>query len=99
MTFDKKEMIRRVVQKWCEVNAKPEYRFDIFKNTGEKNIYILLKTFRDKKANLEGVPFIEDLGLKDGQDFISLWSSNKDGMKCLHEWALNKGYETSGLWL
>ncbi len=99
MTEERVAMVKRVVHKWCTQHASLECRFDIFKKTGEKSIFKILNMFRNGKTHLKGVPPISDLGISDGQDFVSVWSSNIEGMRQLHEWAISKGYETSGLWV
>ena len=63
-----------------------------------KNLIGLLRSVRDGKTAVEGLPLISDLGLREGYDYLSVWSSDHDKMLSLVQWLESKGYETSGLW-
>lgn len=92
-------MARKVAQRWIASHVKDEHRFRVFSSSKEvKNLPILIRSFRDKKAKLEGVTPITDLGICENFDYMELWSTNHDALVELKDWFERSGFETTGIW-
>lgn len=92
-------MARRVAQRWLRRVAHAEYRFDVLFGAREiKNLPGLLRSFRDGKVAMEGVPTIADLGVNERFDALSVWSSDRKGLIQLKDWFEKRGFETTGVW-
>ena len=92
-------MARQVAMRWLAGLAQPEYRFDVLYGAKRiRNLPNLLRSFRDRKASLEGVPAIADLGVRENGDSISLWSGNREQLQALQGWFEKRGFETTGVW-
>lgn len=92
-------MARRVARRWLRKMARAEYRFQILFGAREiKNLPGLLRSFRDGKIAMEGVPKIADLGIKEDFDAISVWSSDRERLIQLKNWFEKRGFETTGVW-
>lgn len=89
---------RSVARRWVARVAHAEYRFQVFIVQDVRNISGLLRSFRDKKASMEGVPEIPDLGVKDHFETIEVWSSDHDAIVKLNDWFENRNFETTGVW-
>jgi hypothetical protein len=96
-------MAREVAGRWLGNKSTPEYRISIYEagtSRPIRNLASLLRSFRDGKAPIRGIPTIEDLGVEspDGDDTITIWSSDHAGLIGLDTWLAKRGYETTGIW-
>lgn len=92
-------MARNVARRWLRRTAKAEFRFSILLGSKEiKNLPGLLRSFRDGKVAMEGVPQISDLGVCETFDTISVWSNNREALIGLKNWFEKRGIETTGVW-
>ncbi len=79
--------------------AHTEHRFTVLLGTREiRNLPGLLRSFRDGKIAMSDVPRITDLGVKEGFDFVNVWSQDRDGLVALKDWFEKRGFETTGVW-
>lgn len=90
-------MSKQLARSWLLRQAKPEYRIRVF-NPNAKDYPSVLRSFRDKKAKLEGVDPIPDLGVKEDFGGFYVWSSDHDALKTLQQWFAKRGLETSWIW-
>ena len=94
-------MARSVAERWVQGNAQGEYRFTIF-GLGTPNdvrkFASVLRTWRDGKLKLASMEPISDLGVREGGDILEVWSTNRDAMKKLANWAEGRGLDTSFIW-
>lgn len=92
-------MVRRVAAKWLARVAEEEHRFDVLYGAKEiKNLPNLLRSFRDGKVALEGVPRVANLGIKENFDSLTLWSNDRSAVVALKDWFEKRGFETTGVW-
>lgn len=92
-------MAKDVARRWLGRLATSEHRLKILYGVREeKKLPNLLRSFRDRKATFADVPFIEDMGVKEGFDYVEVWSSDRDGLMKLRDWFEKRGYETTGIW-
>jgi len=92
-------MTKRIARRWVMKHIKPEYRLIVYYGAKEVNrVPSLLRSFRDSKVVLSGVPPISDLGLSERFDCFEIWSENKEGIIALDKWLSDRGFETSGVW-
>lgn len=92
-------MARRVARRWVRRMAHAEYRFQILLGAKEiRNLPGLLRSFRNGKIAMEGVPPIRDLGIREAFDSISVWSGNREALVSLKDWFEQRGFETTGVW-
>ena len=92
-------MARRVAAKWLQQTAKAEYRFEVLaKTTDLRYIPNMLRSFRDGKVAVRGVPLIPDLGMQEHGDSLALWSRDRTAILFLKDWFEKRGFETSGVW-
>ena len=92
-------MAHRVAAQWVAHLAHAEYRFDVLYGATEiRNLPNLLRSFRDGKVGMEGIPHCPDLGIQESGDSLTLWSPNREAMIGLKDWFEKKGFETTGLW-
>lgn len=91
-------MARDVAARWLTKEATPEYRVTVY-NIGkeDKNLPMLLRSYRDARIKLGGMMPIPDMGMKDLGDRIVLWSNNRQAMTDLANWFDKHNYENSGL--
>jgi len=101
----KKASIKRVVmakvvaQQWLESTTRPEFRLQVYYGAREiRGLPALLRSFRDGKLKIGSVEPIQDLGVKEGFDSFTIWSSDREGLKQLQEWFEVRGCETTGVW-
>jgi hypothetical protein len=90
-------MAKKVAQQWLQARAKSEYRFSVYDTGKIKKIINILRSFRDKKIKIKGVPQIPDLGIKVSFDSLELWSSDAENLSLLKDWFEKRGLETSGI--
>lgn len=92
-------MARQVAKRWICRLAHTEYRLQILFGTKEiKNLPGLLRSFRDGKISISGVPKIPDLGVSDSFDSVTVWSADREGLIALKNWFEERTFETSGIW-
>lgn len=92
-------MVKRVARQWIRRAASAEYRFQVLLGAREiKNLPSLLRSLRDGKVAMEGVPNIRDLGVREAFDSISVWSRDREALIKLQDWFEKRGYETTGVW-
>ncbi len=92
-------MAKRVAQAWLEKEALPEHRIVVYSGSDKLgNIPALLKSFRDGRSRIAGVPTIKDLGVKTEPDKLTFKSRDKEALQKLDTWLAAKGCETSGIW-
>lgn len=103
--MDKKNTERRVIKaravagRWIARVAKAEYRLKILYGPIEvKNLPNLLRSFRDGKVAMEGVPALRDMGVKEDFDSVEVWSRNRVALIALKDWFETRGFETTGVW-
>lgn len=91
-------MAKKVALSWLEERMLDEVRVQVFGGKEYmRKLPILLKSFRDGKFKVSGVQAIEDLGILEGYDSMTIWSSNVDEMKKLASWLESKGLEIYGV--
>jgi len=92
-------MAKRVATAWLEQHAHPEYRITVYAGSENlKNLPGLLRAFRDNKMRIGSIKPLDDLGITQGFDQVTIWSKDKTGMLDLDEWLQEKGCETTGIW-
>lgn len=92
-------MAKRVAVKWLQRTSQAEYRFEVLASHGVlRQIPNMLRSFRDGKVAVQGVPLIPDLGVQDQGDTLALWSRDRTAILALKNWFEKRGYETSGVW-
>ena len=90
---------REVARKWVSRVSHVEYRLKILYGPFEiRNLPNLLRSFRDGKVAMAGVPPLKDLGVKEDFDYIEVWSKNREALLSLKDWFEKRGFETSGVW-
>ena len=92
-------MTKRLAHRWVLKHIKPEHRLIVYYGARDiSRIPSLLRSFRDNKVFLDGVPQIADLGVTERFDCFEIWSEDKEGMVALDKWLSDRGFETSGVW-
>ena len=92
-------LAKKVAERWICDNARSEYRLQVFGNSLDiRKLPSLLRSFRDGSIRIAKSEPIKDLGIKEGFDSVTLWSSDRDGLKKLADWFESRGMETSGVW-
>ena len=92
-------MAKRVAAKWLQRTSQAEYRFEVLGGASDlRHIPNMLRSFRDGKVAVQGVPLIPDLGIQDHGDSLALWSRDRTAIVALKDWFEKRGYETSGVW-
>jgi len=92
-------MARRVARRWVSRIATAEFRFSVLYGAKDyRYIPGLLRSQRDGKVAMAGVPTIPDLGIRESFDCVTLWSSNREAMLSLQSWFERRGFETTGVW-
>ena len=90
---------RKIAGKWIARVSHGEYRLKVLYGPFEiRNLPNLLRSFRDGKVAMEGVPVLKDMGIKEEFDFVELWSKNREALCKLRDWFEDRGFETSGVW-
>ena len=80
-------MRKRVARRWVSGFASPEYRMKVLYGAREiKNLPNLLRSFRDGKVAMEGIPSIPDLGIKETFDSVEVWSKNREALVKFKDW-------------
>lgn len=74
-----------------------EYRLRIF-GGNVRNLPGLLRSFRDNRVRIAGVAPLPNMGVREGFDSVTVWSSNLSALKTLQKWAESRGMETTGVW-
>ncbi len=98
-TEDRVLMVKRLARRWVLSHIRPEYRMTVYYGSREvSRIPSLLRSFRDSKVTLNGVPSIPDLGMAERFDCFEVWSSDQEAMVALSKWLEDRGFETSGVW-
>lgn len=91
-------MSREMARRWILKKAHAEYRFWVYGTGGIRYLPNLMRSLRDGKIAMEGVPSISDLGIQESFDAVELWSTNKNALVQLQQWFEKRGYETTGVW-
>lgn len=93
-------LAKTVAQRWLQNHLHEEYRFQVFRSAScdIKKLPNLLRSFRDARVKISGVSPLPDLGIQEGFDAISLWSSNREALLQLKNWFEDRGMETTGMW-
>lgn len=93
-------MSKRIAMKWLSKTAQAEYRVDIYFTSPKeaKMMPSLLRSFRDGRATFASVGRINDLGVQEQGDVVTVWSSNREELILLKDHFEKRGFETSGLW-
>ena len=100
-------MARSVADRWLKGHTRSEYRFNIFgfPTSGKaKKFASMLRSLRDRPqrrasvTSLLRVPSISDLGVRERNDSVEVWSSNVEGLRKLAKWAENSGLLTDFIW-
>ena len=92
-------MAKRIAKRWIRKVAHAEHRFDVLLGAKEiRNLPNLLRSMRDGKVVLEGVPRVASLGIAENFDTLTLWSENREAMVALKNWFEKRGFETTGIW-
>lgn len=92
-------MAKRVAGRWISRKAQAEYRFSVFLGQHEiRHLPNLLKSMRDGKLAMSGVPTISDLGVLEEFDKVTMWSNDRNSMLKLAGWFERRGFDTTGVW-
>lgn len=92
-------MARSLAKRWVEARVHPEHRLTVFYvERDTRGIPNLLRSFRDNKLRIGSVDPIPDLGVSEGFDSVTVWSSNRDALVRLAAWFEEHRYDTSGVW-
>lgn len=92
-------MTKRLAYRWVMKHIRAEHRLIVYYGAKDVNrVPSLLRSFRDGRVFLSGVPPITDLGVSERFDCFEIWSENKEGMIALDKWLSDRGFETSGVW-
>jgi len=92
-------MARSLARRWLEERVRPEHRLTVYFVGREVRGYPnLLRSFRDGKLKLGSVESIPDLGVIEGFDSITVWSSDAPSLAKLASWFEERGFETTGVW-
>jgi len=92
-------MAKSVARRWISRVAEPEYRVKVLLGSKEfRNLSNLLRSFRDSKVAMQGVPTIKDLGVKEHFDTLEIWSRDRESLVKLAGWFESRGFDTSGVW-
>lgn len=92
-------MARNLALRWLGERTRPEHRLTIYYVGREvRGLPGVLRSFRDSKLRIGSVDPIPDLGIADGFDAVTVWSSDRDALKKLAAWFESHDYETSGVW-
>lgn len=92
-------MAKRVAARWLAQKAKAEYRFSVLMGQREiRNLPNLLRSLRDGKVAMAGVPTIADLGVAEHFDKVTMWSNDREAMLKLANWFERRGFDTTGVW-
>jgi hypothetical protein len=89
-------MAKEVARRWLEAKARAEYRLRIY-GSHIRNFPGLLRAFRDNRTRIAGVKSIPDLGIREGFDTVSVWSTDYDALMSLQKWVESRGMDTSGV--
>ena len=92
-------MTKRLAHRWVKKHIKPENRLIVYYgHVDVSRVPSLLRSFRDAKVAMAGVPPIPDLGITERFDCFEIWTEDKEGLIALDKWLSNRGFETSGVW-
>ena len=92
-------MARSLARRWLEDQSHPEHRVTVYFVGREARGYpSLLRSFRDSRLRIGSIEPITDLGVSEGFDSVTLWSSNREGLAKLAAWFEERGFETTGVW-
>lgn len=92
-------MARNLARRWLEAAAHPEYRLTVYYVGQEiKGLPNLLRSFRDGRVKIGSVEPIPDLGISEGFDSVTVWSSDREALRRLSAWFEQRGFETTGVW-
>jgi hypothetical protein len=90
---------KKLAKMWIQKVAKVEYRLDIvWSPKGVQHIAGVLRSFRDGKVRIANLAKVSDLGIKEANSQITVWSSQREELVKLAQWLEQRGYETSGVW-
>lgn len=90
-------MARDVARMWLEKRSRVEYRIKIYNGVID-NLPNLLRSLRDKKIGIRGVLSMPDLGIKECDEFVEVWTSSEDGIRSLTSWLNSKGVDNDSIW-
>ncbi len=92
-------MAKVVALRWLEAHSHPEFRLKVYYGPRDiRNLPGLLRSFRDAKIKIGSIEPIEDLGMQEEFDHLTVWSSDHAGLVQLRDWLEARGCETSGIW-
>jgi len=92
-------MARNLAKRWLEAEVRPEHRLTIYYVGKEvRRLPDVLRGFRDAKLKIGSVDPIPDLGITEGFDCVTVWSSNREALLQLASWFESHRYETTGVW-
>ena len=90
-------LAKEVARQWLQKKGQVEYRLRIF-GGNVRNLPGLLRSFRDDRVRIAGVDPLPSMGIQEGFDSVTVWSSNHSALKSLQQWAESIGMETTGVW-
>ena len=88
---------RDLARRWLQDKGKAEHRLRIF-GSQVRNLPGLLRSLRDSRVRIAGIESLPDLGIQEGFDIVTVWSSDYRALRSLQAWVEHKGMETSGVW-
>lgn len=91
-------MMYDVASEWVTKNSCPEYRVTIFVGHDKKKMISLLKSFRDGRISLGGIDPLNDLGITEASETITVWSADRVALKQVVDWFESRGFESTGIW-
>lgn len=92
-------MAKSLATRWLQERTRPEYRMKVYYGArGLRGIPNLLKSFRDGKIRMGSLESVDDLGIDEHFDSITMWSSDRVALMGLKDWFEVRGFETTGVW-
>jgi hypothetical protein len=92
-------MARNLAKRWLEAEVRPEHRLTIYYAGKEvRGLPNVLRGFRDARLKIGKMDAIPDLGITEGFDSVTVWSSDRDALVRLAAWFEVHHYETTGVW-
>lgn len=90
-------MAKKLAKKWLTSHMAPRFKVRVFCNQDPKVLGSLLYSWRDGRMKLGSLEPLPDLGIRQGFDFIDIWSSDKKAMSQLISYLESTGHETTGV--
>lgn len=92
-------MARSLAARWLEEETRPEHRLTIYYAGKEvRRLPSVLRSFRDAQLKIGSLSAIPDMGVREGFDSVTVWTSNREALLKLAAWFEAHDYETSGVW-